>query len=100
MDGPDGKELLDRQSFVDTATNQRINVSVIRGAPASAVLDPTQYATSERAVNGSVTRVADTPLKERQIGWIVDPTTVAFVTGFNVTDDALFSFADGVKVAT
>ncbi len=89
---------LDFQSFVTESTPQRINVSIIRGAPAANVLDPNAYAESSRKIHGKPTRIGDRPTNERQLGWVVDASTVAFVTGYQVTDDALFAFAENVEV--
>jgi hypothetical protein len=91
---------LDSQAFVTESTPQRINVSVIRGAPAEKVLDPNAYANSSRKVQGKTTRIGDRPTNERQLGWVVDASTVAFVTGYQVTDNALYAFAENVEVQT
>jgi len=89
--GPIPAQTLDRQSFVNLASNERLNVSVIRGLPAAQVLDRPQYSESSRRVHGCVTRIRDVALTgERQVGWVVGPTTVAFVTGAHVTDDEMF----------
>ena len=64
------------------------------------MLDPNAYAESSRKIQGKPTRIGDRPTNERQLGWVVDASTVAFVTGYQVTDDALFAFAENVEVQT
>src|SRR5262245_53965875 len=98
MTGPIPTETLDRQAFENRTGSKRINVSVIRGFPANQILDPAQYVDSGRRVNDCITRIRVAPTGERQLGWITGPTTVAFVTGFNVADDALFSVAEATAV--
>jgi hypothetical protein len=98
MTGPNPIELLDFQSFVNAAAHKRVNVSVIRGVVATQVLDQNKYTPSSRAVSGAETGIVTTLTKERQIGWMVDPTTVAFVTGWHMSDRELFVVADDVRV--
>jgi hypothetical protein len=96
MAGPDPKVTLDGQSFLNASANQRINVSVVRGIRSDQEL--AQYSDVGRSVHSAKTGIADTATQERQLGWIVDASTVAFVTGSHVTDDALFAFAENVQV--
>jgi hypothetical protein len=98
--GPNPIELLDLQSFVNDAAHKRVNVSVIRGVVATEVLDPRKYMPSRRPVSGAETGIVTTLTKERQLGWAVDPTTVAFVTGWHMSDEELLVVADDVRVAT
>jgi hypothetical protein len=97
--GPNPIELLDFQSFVNSAARKRVNVSVIRGVVATQVLDPKKYTPSRRTVGGAETGIVTTLTRERQICWAVDPTTVAFVTGWHMNDEELFVVADYVRVA-
>jgi len=101
-DGPAAGQSYDAQDFLNASAQQKFTVSVHRNIDIGIFTDPAQTlhpVPSDHKVQGRDTYSAVNELsQQREIFWVVDSTTLAYVIGNNMTDDELLAIAEGVHV--
>lgn len=95
----------DAQQFTNYANGKRFIIAVGRGMPASLVLAPNRiapYASMGRRIEGHMTYVRTERIVggEREITWIISPSTTGFVGGFRMTDAEMLRIAKGLFIAS
>ena len=98
--GPGPGLSLDAQAFVNYQ-GQRFEVAVSRGLPVANATDPNRvpnFTPSAQKIQGRDTYSANNTLTgQREFEWVINATTLAAVTGVNMTDDQLLGIAGGVQ---
>jgi hypothetical protein len=102
-EGPVPGTSFDAQDFLSESAQQKFTVSVHRGISVGILTDTERFpnpAPSARKVQGRETFSAFNGISlQREIIWVVDPSTLAYVIGNEMTDDDLFFVAEGVRVS-
>jgi hypothetical protein len=102
-EGPIPGTSYDAQDFLNDSAKQKFTISVHRRMSVALFTDPTQTlhpVRSDRDVHGRATYVASNDISlQREVIWVVDPTTLAYVIGNNLTDADLFAVAEAVQVS-
>ena len=102
-DGPIPGTSYDAQDFLNNSAKQKFTVSVHRGVPVAFWTDPNRAPNpvpSPRKIQGRETYSINMGISlQREFAWVINPSTLAYVIGSNMTDDQLLSVAEGVQVS-
>jgi hypothetical protein len=103
VDGPIVGQSYDAQDFLNESAMKKFTVTVHHNSDVALFTDPTQTLhpmPSDRKVQGRNTYSAFNGLsQQREIFWVIDAATLAYVIGSNMTDDELLAVAEGVRIS-
>jgi hypothetical protein len=106
VSGPLAGSSVAAQEYRNLSTTQSVTVAITVGIPTeSNVLDPEGRPfreLSERSVQGRPTYIADLTAvsSQLQLGFVLDATTMVWVTGYNLAWDDVFEIAESVRFET